>query len=440
MFNKEEEKLQDYKKMYDNIPVSIESLDAAIMAGFQRAKIEEVKKPRPKKWIYSFVAAAVLLIGFLTSVRLSPALADYVTVLPGMEKIVEMLRFDKGKMSAIENDYYQEIGALEKKKGLEVIIDGAIADENGLVLFYTLTADQKQKNLFIEHFSLASQDGEKLNYSEASYNPTHSSTEGKNSYNGTIEYFFEEPFNASELELNLIIKGDIVGEYKIPFNLNKDIEVKKTYKLNKTISIEGQNITFLSATIQPLRVAINVKKDPNNTKKILNFDDLRLVDENGETWNKISNGTTARKISENEEIIYLQSNYFRQPEELYLALNKLQAIDKEEAFVVVDVEKEEIIKQPKGNILTDVEVKGSYIDFTMPIKDEFPYFLFSRILDGEGKDINAESSSSDMVSEEEIIKSFGINIPNLKKQKGPISLELSFFPAWIEGDVKVRLK
>src|ERR1700730_16497879 len=66
-------------------------------------------------------------------------------------------------------------------------------------------------------------------------------------------------------------------------------------------------------------------KNPHNTKRILNFDDLRLVDENGTTWNKINDGETAKQISKDESIIYLQSNYFRNPKKLSLVINKIQA-------------------------------------------------------------------------------------------------------------------
>ncbi|HLO11619.1 MAG TPA: DUF4179 domain-containing protein [Pseudoneobacillus sp.] len=439
MYNQEEEKLNEYKKMYDHIPISLEELDEAIMAGFQRAKLEESRKPIRKKWMFSFAAAAVILITFFTSVRLSPAFADYITVIPGMEKIVELIRYDKGMMSAIENDYYEKLGVSVEKNGLKLSIDGAIADEEGLVLFYSLTSETKQKNIMLENVDITSRDGEKLDLSTVSYGSSHFSDKGETSYNGRLDIFFEKPYKSRELELNVTIKGDTNGEYSIPITLKKDLKAKKIYELNKTVSIEGQKITIISATIQPLRAAIHVKKDPNNTKKILSFEDLRLVDENGESWNRNTNGTTATKISENEEIIYLQSNYFRQPKELYLVFNKLQAIDKNETSVVVDIENEKILKQPTGNVLTDVKVDGDNMDFTMVTKEEFPYFIFSGIKDGNGKDIKSESSYSIMSRGEGEEKSLGISIPNLQKQKGPIFLELSFFPAWIEGDVKMKI-
>lgn len=438
MFNKEEEKLQDFKKMYDNIPVSLESLDAAIMAGFQRAKKEEMKKPRLTKWLYSFVAAAVLLIGFFTSVRLSPVLADYVAVLPGMEKIVDMIRLDKGMLSAIENDHYQKIGAFDKDNGLKVTIDGAIADEKGMVLFYSIEADKKQKNLYFDGLKLERQDGKELLYGASSGSSLHSE-EGEINFTGTIDYYFEKTLDSKDFVLELKIKGDTTAEFNIPFTLTKDMKGKKKYILDQTVSIEGQKITFISATVHPLRVAVHLKYDPTNSKKILNLDDLRLVDENGEVWNKVNSGVTGIPISDNEQIIYLQSNYFRQPKELYLALNKLQAVDRDEEFVMVDVEAEKILKQPEGDYLREVEVEGGYLHVTMVTEEKFSNYIFGRVYDSEGTEL--QSGSFTVGTREDIGETiFGIEIEKLEQLKGTVSVEINSFPSWIEGNTKVRLK
>jgi hypothetical protein len=439
MFDNEEEKLTDYKKTYDNIPVPLELVDDAILAGFQRAKLAKKWKPRKKGWVFSLAAVALLII-FFASIRLSPAFANYVTVIPGMEKVVALIRNDKGMMAAVEKDYYQKIGAFDEKNGLKVIIDGAIEDENGLVIFYTLQSQEKQKELTLEEPKLETFDGKKVDFGTASFETFHTSEKGKKSYSGRFDYYFEKPFKAKELKLSLKVKGNkINGDYTIPFTLKKDIQAKKTYQLHKTVTIEGQKITFLDATVYPLRVAIHVKMDPKNSKKLLEFEDLRLVDEHGETWNKISNGIIGSNISNDEKIIYLQSNYFHDPKELYLILNKMQAVDKEEAYVVVDTKTEQILKQPKGNKLSDVKVDGSSLHINLHTKKEFHYFLFSSIKDGSGKEIQSNQSSSSYNSKKDITE-IGVVIPNLKLQKSPISLMLEFFPTWIEGNGKIKIK
>jgi hypothetical protein len=439
MFKEEEQKLINYKKSYEDLAISIQNLDDAIMAGFQKAKQEEKRKPKRHKWIFTLAAAAVFLVGFFTTVRVSPTFAGYLTNIPGLEKIVEMIHYDKGKIAAIENDYYQMLGASEEKSGLKVTIDGAIADENGIVLFYSLQSKKPLKKIYIEKAELKSLKGENLDHGSTTYGSSHLSDKGEQNYRGMIEYFFNTPISSKNLTVKLKIAGDINDEYQIPIHLKKEIKRKKTYELNQTVVVEGQKLTVLRAVIQPLRVSIHIKKDPSNSKKIMNIDDLRLVDEHGETWSTVSNGTSGSKISEEEEVIYLQSNYFRQPKELYLTFTKLQALNKEDAFVMVDIENGQILKQPKGNIIQDAKVEGSYIDFLLSLEKDFSYFPFSNIKDVNGQEVKWESSYSQTISDDGH-KKLGINIPNLKKQQGPITFELNYYPTWIEGDVSIKIK
>jgi hypothetical protein len=439
VFEKEEEKLRDYKTSYDQIDIPENRLDEAILAGFQKAKLENKQKPRKKKWLFSIAAAAIVFISFFTSIRLSPAFADYIAVIPGMEKLVEIIRNDKGKLLSIENDYYEELGISQEKNGLTFTLDGVIADEDALVLFYSLQSEQKQSEMVVEEVRLKATDVEDIKIGSFSYGRPLSSEDGKSFGNDMMEYHFQAPLTAREFELKVKVKGDHqTEEYTLPFQLKKEIKKKKTYVLNKSVTIEGQKITFVDAKVYPLRVAVHVKLDPNNTKKLLNFDDLRLVDENGEVWNKIADGVTASHISENEKILYLQSNYFRDPEELYLVLNKIQAVDREKASIIVDIQAEKILSQPEGNLFSDVVVDGKYIMLKMRTDEEFHYHPFSDVRDKDGNLLDSPETSISGPYDGMI--EFGVNIPELQAEMNPISLELSFFPAWIEGNGKVKIK
>jgi len=440
MYEKEEEQLKDYKNMYENIKIPLVSIDDAILAGFQKAKLEKKRKPRRQKWVFSLVTAALILVGFFTSIRLSPAFAGYITVIPGMEKVVELIRYDKGKMMAIENDYYEKIDVSKEKNGLKFTIDGAIADENGLALFYTIKSKEKQTVLETEGVQLSSQDGKSLNLSGISMGSPLNSEKGELTHSDMFEFYVQSPLESKKFELKVRVKGkNLQEDFKLKFELKKKLQKKKTYALNKTVTIDSQKISFLKADIYPLRVAVHVKMDPNNTKRIFSFDDLRLVDENGETWNKIQNGVIASIISPDEYILYLQSNYFRNPKELYLVLNKIQAIDKDEVNVVVDTEKLQILKQPNGGHLSNLRIVGNNLYLSLRTKKEFNYFLFINIKDGDGKKIESNMSSVNGNGEKGITE-IGVNIPNLKNQTNPISLELSNFPSWIIGNEKIKIK
>ncbi|OIK16267.1 hypothetical protein BIV60_05705 [Bacillus sp. MUM 116] len=442
MFEKEEEKLVDYKNMYDQVDIPLTSLDDAILSGFQKAKLEEGKKARRrgKKILLSVLTAAILLLGFFTSIRLSPAFAEYITSIPGMEKFVDLIRNDKGKMLAVENDYYQKIDVSQEKNGLKFTIDGMIADENGMFLFYTTKSRQSKKELIIDKVELKGTDGKKLDIGSIAYGNPNYSEKGQNSSNGKLEFTFQSPLKEKRFELILNVKGSHLKEsFDLKFQLNKEIQAKKIYKLNKTITIEGQKVTFLDATVYPLRVTVHVKMDPNNKKKLLDFKDLRLVDENGDTFNKIVDGQTGSNISANERIIYLQSNYFREPKHLYLVLNKVQAVDKEDAYLVVETKKQQILKQPKGDYLQDFKIEGDDLIFRMQTKEGFPYSFVGELTDSDGKKVDSSTQYSHGDGQNKV-NVYGVTIPNLNKQKSPLFLEITFYPSEIRGDVKVKIK
>ena len=136
-------------------------------------------------------------------------------------------------------------------------------------------------------------------------------------------------------------------------------------------------------------------------------------------------------------MLYLQSNYFKEPIELYLVLDRIQAVDKDERMVVVDVENEVILKQPKGKLLSEVKKEGNYLVFKY--HEEFPYFPFNQAYDADGKELESGSMFS-TGSEEEGNSEHGYQIENLSRQKSPVSLELGFFPEWIVGDETIRIK
>lgn len=413
-----EKKLEDY---INSLEVPEDKLDDAIFAGFQKAKREKVRL-KGKKWWISVAAVAILLVGF-----------------SGIGKIYDLIRDDKGMLSALEHEYYEEIGVSEKKNGIEFVIDGAIADESRLILFYTVKTDKKQKEIKASEIEIKNLDQGVMDISSFSDEFNHQSDLGERSFSGKIEYSFNKPLTAKEYQLDLEIKGDVEKEkFSLNFILKNEFKEKKTYSINKTVTLEGQKIDFIDVTVYPLRVGVHFKIDPDNTKKILQLEDLQLVDENGETWLSIMNGLSAIQVEEGEFIYYLQSNYFKEPKELYLVFNRVQAVDKEYSQIVVDIEKEEILKQPKGNMLRDLEVSRNQIGFKLFTEKEFPYSIYSEVKDANGKSI--DYGTSFWTGYQDGYSSMWIRGSNFKIYANPITFEIAAFPEWIQGEAKIRIK
>ncbi|WP_316570844.1 DUF4179 domain-containing protein [Neobacillus sp. YIM B06451] len=432
----EEEKLADYKRIVDGLPVPENLVDDAILKGFEKGRREKNKSKQRMRSLFSIAAVAVILISFFTSIRLSPAFAGYVSELPGLAKLVDLIQGDKGIIAALESEYDQEIGVSSTKDGVTFTITRAIADETGLLLFYTIDTQTERKELIIQDARLKNTDGKKFLLGSASFGMPHYSLEGERSFTGSMDFTFQEPLEAKSFNLIVKIEGK---EHEVDFKLNKEISSKKEYTLNKTVSIEGQKITFEKVEIYPLRVAIHVKMDPNNSKRILSFDEIRLVDEHGETWNKISNGITASGgVADDKRILYVQSNYFREPRELYLIPGKIQAVDKSDAYLIVDTEKKTILKQPHPGKFSSAKVSnGNNLSIKLETEREFNYHPFGVIRDADGKEVMTDGSTKYGL---EGYSEFGISIPNLKKYKNPLSLELNFYPAWINSEEKIRIK
>lgn len=103
--------------------------------------------------------------------------------------------------------------------------------------------------------------------------------------------------------------------------------------LDEEVEIENQKLTIGAVTIYPLRIAVEVTLDKNNTMELLQFEDMRIEDDEGEVWSQIQNGFSGRSNEEEDmEIYYLQSNYFEQPEKMVLKFNKMQALPGEDLF------------------------------------------------------------------------------------------------------------
>lgn len=439
MYEKEEEKLDELRQQLEHVNISTEMVDGAILQGFERAKREKLIKKKRRIRNFGMIAAALLLITMATSIRVSPAFANAVSAIPGLEKIVEMIHYDKGLTSAFENDYFQKINASQTKGDLTLTVDGVILDESGINVFYTVKSDETIKNVQVQNVEL--KNNEISQPSSSSFSVTHDDQAIKE-FSNKIDFHFQEPTKFNDLSFSLLMTIDQAGtvnEFTIPFTVPENVKPSHKFVLGKEVEIENQKFTIEEVTIHPLRVDVRISLNPENSKKILNFTDLRLEDENGEIWGS-RGGISGSGVGELEQTIYLQSNYFEQPKELYLRVNKLQAINQDEAIVVVDTEKNILLNSPRDGRLQlgDTNKKQANFFLTQAEEQDYSFDLTSKIQDAEGKIIHSPSSSM-RYDAGKMESSSSINFETTN-YKNPLQFELSAYPNYIEGDVKLELK
>ncbi|MFD1031622.1 DUF4179 domain-containing protein [Metaplanococcus flavidus] len=442
MYENEEKKLNDFKDRLQQIPLPLEAADGAIIQGLERAKREKMqKRVTRKRTLWSLAAVALLVLTLAATIRVSPAFANAVASIPGMEKFVELIQNDKGLNAVFENDYYQPIGESQTVGSATLTIDGVILDESGMNIFYTIQSAVEMEDIVIDTPVLENQ--QEIPLGGISYNHPVTQEDSPKIYTDILGFNFQEPMKFDSLDFILDLKVTVDGEdfdFSMPFTVPENVEPSVTYDMHQEVEVEGQKFSVEEVTVHPLRVGIKISFDPNNTKKILQFEDMRLEDENGEVWGSILNGLSATgDIDEGEMIFYLQSNYFEAPDELYLRINKMQAVDIEDSYFLVDTDKNLLLHSPKDGRLELIQSSRTGFEMTLKIdsEDGFPYGLDRKISDTNGEPMVMQYSG--LSSPQEGVQSISIGFEG-NGYANPVRVDLFAYPNYINGDVKIELK
>ncbi|PID16175.1 hypothetical protein CSV63_05940 [Sporosarcina sp. P34] len=438
MYETEEARLKQLKEHLDQQSLPLSEADQAICRGMERACREKKQARKRRKRIFGSVAVvALLLLTFITSIRVSPVFAQAVASIPGLEKFVELIAMDKGLDAVIQNDYYQEIGVTQTIDDKTLTVDGVILDETGINIFYTIESKRSLKGLQVDYINLKA---EGIPEGSFSYGNIMGEKEVY-TYKDRIDYQFGELYTSEKPSFDLKIAIKLQGEptlFTVPFTVPGQVKPSEVYTIDKEVDIEGQKFTIEKVTVSPLRVGVKISIDPANTMKILQFEDIRLEDEKGEVWGAIQNGTTAFGREDGNSTLFLQSNYFSKPKKLYLRINKVQALKAEEAFAEVNTETGEWLNQPKDQKIQLLQSNKHHAEFIMKNVDEveFPFFFLGSAIDAKG--VEVEIPTTGKYGDEEATH-WDLNFDRTD-YTNPLRLELFAYPNYLEGDIKIELK
>ncbi|WP_227396890.1 DUF4179 domain-containing protein [Jeotgalibacillus aurantiacus] len=421
MFQEEEKRLNEYKNKIQRLEIPEEKLEGAIFEGIRLAK----KKKRSSKWMLPAVAAAVFLITFIMTVRVSPVMAGHIASIPGMERIVELIRYDRGLQSAVDNEYMEPIGVSRSIDGVKVTIDSAIYDEYGLVLFYTIELDEAKENFNVWPTNIAGPDG--LSMLASSSGPGLDASNDNKTYTGMWNLIFEDKTELNDFTIEFEIDEETLS---IPVSLTGEPLETKQFDLNQVVVVEEQKVNIQNIKITPIRAIVELEALDENDLKLLTFENMKMVNEDGDEWGKVSNG-----VYSTGDNLLLQSNYFEMPEELYLMLGEIQVIDKDESSLIIDTEQKKIIKKPENFPFEITSIERKLIEIEKSGK-EFPYGLFSQAIDANGNKVDISRSGIRYSAGE--VSMFDMSFETVDYEN-PISLEFQFYPQWIESNEKIKI-
>ncbi|WGV62180.1 DUF4179 domain-containing protein [Brevibacillus brevis] len=426
-------------------------IDQYIRRGMEQAK--ELRQNRSRnRWIRvgSSLVACLFIFVFIFSVRLSPAVAAYVSSIPGMEKIVEFLRDDKGLQKAAEHNLVQNIGASGSAEDVTFTIDQVLADEKRMVLFYTLKHSFTDKNVGLHKIELLDQTGKEWKRGMAWSSMESEEPVIQNRIDIVIEETAEIP-DAMTAKVTLKIdnleqKTPLLIDFAVDKNKFKTFE-KKVYPVMKEVTVDGQRFTIEQIAVFPTQTEVSIRFDPANQKHVFDFDKLRLEDEKGETFAFWGNGVPVRNNGENGRVYHLESIYFVEPEKLILKADGIRAIDKDKLQIVIDAKTGLLTKVPNDRLkLTALrqvdEVVGMDFSLKVPPQDKHSYislgYELTDDLGNEYDSVQTISSSTD----DESIQDYSMLFKRKTNKGTPTSYSfpLSSYPERLQGTFSIEVK
>ena len=430
-------------------------MEPYIRRGIAQAK-EQKRMRRRNRLIRlcSGLAACCILFAFVLSVRISPAVAAYVSELPGMNKIVELIRDDRGLQRAVEHKMVQDIGTKASLSGITFTIDQVLTDQKRMLLFYTLKHEHTGQKVALRGVKLLDASGKEWE---------HGASWGSMGVAANVEhkdridvYVSEASVIPESLTAEVTFEIDDVKQdssLSVTFPIDRSKYTafeKKVYPVDKQITVDGQSLTIEQITVFPTQTEVSIRFDPANQKYIFGFDDVKLVDEKGQTYAFWGNGVPVRNNGENGKVFNLESIYFLEPQKLFLKASGIRALDRDKLQVIIDAKKQTLVKAPDDKLklaaLRQVDdVVG--LDLELRVEEEsdlhrFTYFGNDITDNRENKYEYVQETTSTIASPDVRTQKHGLLFKRLTN-KGTIdnySLTLTDYPTRLQGEITVQVK
>lgn len=453
---------------YASIPIPDEltlRVDRAIERG-------AVKEKRKKAINIIGVAAAVLII-FISSVNISPAFAGYMKNIPGLSYFVELVKFDKGLKSAIENDYVQVVEKSKKDKDIKFTIRSLIFDRRQLIISYTIETTGDYMDLKPHVIEITDKDGNLLEVaSNTSYTPD-SEFKMKKARDGIMEFnaYDEGKFPTDmvlkcrefyEMDVNSgVEKSKIEGNWDISFKIDEKFmnAMPITKELNENYCLGPVHFNVEKVDMYPTAVYVTISFDKTDKDKFAGFKNLRLADENGRTYEE--KGATI--VSDYKRIIRFESNYFFKSKKLSLKADGIYHIPFESQYIVFDLKNNRITNdggynieylQYRKNVAFDD--KEYDLELSFNIRDEeilkncqlpgsqYGGIDFSYAEDGSGNKCHVmRDFSSQAIKKDNLKESFierHICFSEMKKIPSILRLKVGYASKGTDGDINVEIR
>ena len=436
----DEYKQDRYMNLLDTIAVPELELEHAILEGKRRAEQEarDLRLRKLKLRLISGAMAASIVIAFIIGIRVSPVFASSLANIPVVAELVELIagNQDKGMQDIVDNEYYEVIDQTVTKNGLELTLKGVIADESGMIIYYRVAANDPELLDSVDLRGISLLHGGKEMGTCFSYSFFHQ--DGDLAIEDEIRVHGEGglDYSSKQFELELTFTDEHKTVMTIPFELKQPIAETKSYSIAKEVVINDQKIWIDELNISPLRAELKLRADESNSMRLLSVRSLELIDEHGEQWGAASGGVISMgTFDEKGYSLYIESNYFRDPQKLTLRLGEIEALPKGQDYIEVDFEQQKVLYQ-SPYMEGQLSVNNDSLIYVGAewLNEQYIASLFSTGIDANGETVNFSSSSA---SSGEVFRTTHRFV--LEDHTNPIRFPIVAYPNYLSDTIEVDI-
>ncbi|GLX71319.1 DUF4179 domain-containing protein [Paenibacillus glycanilyticus] len=435
--------------------VSEESMASAIRFGVEYGRQHSRNRKRSRVTIQMGVAAACVLVLLTACIRVSPAFAELMREVPGLNGVVELIKGDQTLENAMSHDFLQPVNKSVSDNGYTLSVEGIMADQQRLVIFYTREGPDVNDNISPIDYKITDSNGNELkgliSWGHSFIGKTESEIKDMTSVSDRMDITLSDGIVMPDVVTfsmklgNEWLAMDIVVDHRRFEQLEEQITV------NRTFEVGGQTFTLEKTLITPLQATVTIRREPDDNIRVNSFIRLALLDEKGRRWETkggygmLDEGTTT---------LTFQSNYFEKPKHLRLVADGLMLSPKGQKLVI-NTETGKTLETPDDRIqLANVQQTTEGIKLTIEVsrlkqlEENYGYWLFEykgKFHDRSGTEYplvefdGAQSSSRGNADGTGGTYEAYYNIPD-KPYKQPLTFELYQYPGYVEQPVDVVIK
>ncbi len=293
---------------YNALLAGLNTLPPALDQTVDRALARRAKKRRTRR----SVAAALSSLGgiaaaFVLLVNFSLPFARACGKIPFLKELAQAVAFSPSLSAAVENEYVQPIDQTQKANGVTMTLRYLIADNQQMILFYTLKSDDPTLRLdCYPRLRPAEGDGPLpgpgLSYGSPKEEDSLRSIEIIFTGAGRTlpeRFLLDAEIRVSESRTadaraddEAPDRGELVTTMTFPVSVDlSQIQAERVYDLNQDVTIDGQTITVERLEVYPTCMQIVLANHEENTAWLTGLD-FYLTDSQGREFGR-EGGITA---------------------------------------------------------------------------------------------------------------------------------------------------